>query len=70
VLDRAVRNRDPFGMLLFRQDYVWKLLGARFWRKISMRPKFKRSDRIAGNLLWLLAILIAFSVVVLIRSCA
>jgi len=31
--------------------------------------KFKRSDRIARNLLWLLAIVIAFCVIVLVRSC-
>ncbi len=31
--------------------------------------KFKRSDRIAYNLLWLLVIVIAFCAIVLIRSC-
>jgi hypothetical protein len=34
-----------------------------------MRPKFKRSDQIARNLLWVLIILILFCALVLIRGC-
>jgi hypothetical protein len=37
---------------------------------MGRRWRFKRSDRIAVNLVWLLVIFIAFSAVIFLRGCS